>query len=103
MVLKVKAPPLDCWNLMIERLLPTKYGLKRVKLNRYITFDRAKELHPTITFSYLVLSKTVYAIEWNGTILIHPDSLLKILKQKLKAITKAALKEPKSRRSPSLL
>lgn len=93
MVLKVRIPPLESWNQMIEGILPNRYGLRRAKLSRYLSYDQAKDLFPKLNWDYLVRSKTVYAIDYNGVILIHPDSFLNLLKRKLQCFIKAVSKE----------
>lgn len=86
---------------MIEGIIPNRYGLRRAKLSRYLSYERAKDLFPKLTWDYLVRSKTVYAIEYNGEILIHPDSFLNLLKRKLQFFIKAASKEIANQKNPS--
>lgn len=86
---------------MIEGIIPNRYGLRRAKLSRYLSYDRAKDLFPKLTWDYLVRSKTVYALELHGEILIHPDSFLNLMKRKLQCFIKAASKGITTPKNPS--
>lgn len=92
MVMKVRMPKHNCWSLMIEGILPRAYNLKRYPLHKYVTLEYAQSLYPNITFTFLVRSKSMHALDYDNSILIHPDCFIDAGKRKLRSSIRAALR-----------
>lgn len=80
MLLKAIFPLKVRSSLFLEGYVAKHFGLKKVRLKKYVEADAAVSL---LGLSYaqllkeLIRSKTLHGVEVDGKILIHPDTILK--------------------------
>jgi len=84
---------LTLWK--IERVLPDRYGVKKVPFEKYIPGPRgASYLNISVnTLTYrLACHRTAHALRVNEKLFIHPDGMVELLKKSAQARIRRELK-----------
>lgn len=76
---------------LIEAELAQAFKDTKVPLSRYLTLEKAAKLLqiPIVEFhDYIKESKSVHAVVWEDQFLIHPNTLLKYVRRRIKSKVK---------------
>lgn len=95
MVIQIKAPRALLPHLKIETVLPRKYGVPEVSLKKYYSLARAAALlrvSENKLFNNLQYSVTHHALYIGEDVLVHPDSLMLLLKSFCRSVIRRAKK-----------
>lgn len=100
MLIKVPQTRTLSYYRLIERDGPVKFGLRKIRITQYIPAERCAKLldmHYGDFLYFLINHKKLMGFRapppYSNVVLVHPDELLKLVKQKLRAFINREVKK----------